>query len=446
MSINRILEGLSNTFDAGNQKQIQAETLTPTFVPTNETTSTEKRGEQQLYGNYLRNQIQARWTLEAQPQQDNFEQKAKELVEKYTPKNVILVGKFDSKGLGAELAALVPKDARLGTAVFAQLSAGDKADTARAMIDNLNDETLKRMAKTTNGKALLEQTAGLLDGKTTNMWDLRSFAKGDNERKARIETAFGKPPVEQKPEAQKVEGANSNTGFKGVTEDQLLKIAPTLKKNPAKLKEFTENLNQTMKKFDINTPLKQAMFLATVAQESGEFKFVEELPSKHASSQSRYKGRGYIQVTHEPNYRAFGEYIGKGELFVQKPELLASKENATLSAGWYWSVLKSGQYKETPNNRIGNEPKTDLMDFREAAGLVNGGQRDRLINHWGMRLEYYQRALKSLNIPISEEMQKNLNEQIQKYQGKNHLRHPEQSWWDSPAGKVDKLRFKYGKK
>lgn len=204
MSINRILEGLSNTFDAGNQKQIQAETLTPTFVPTNETPSAEKRGEQQLYGDYLRNQIQARWTLEAQPQQDNFEQKAKELVEKYTPKNVVLVGKFDSKGLGAELAALVPKGARLGAAVFAQLSAGDKADVARAMIDNLNDETLKRMAKTTNGKALLEQTTGLLDDKTTNMWDLRSFASGDSERKTRIQNALGKPQVEQKPQTGEV--------------------------------------------------------------------------------------------------------------------------------------------------------------------------------------------------------------------------------------------------
>lgn len=45
---------------------------------------------------------------------------------------------------------------------------------------------------------------------------------------------------------------------------------------------MTEALNQTMKKFEINTPLKQAMFLATGAQESGEFKYVQELPSKQA--------------------------------------------------------------------------------------------------------------------------------------------------------------------
>lgn len=181
--------------------------------------------------------------LEAQPQQDNFEQKAKELIEKYTPKNVVLVGKFDSKGLGAELAGLVSNGAKLGAAVFSQLSAGDKADTARAMIDNLNDETLKRMAKTTNGKALLEQTNGLLDGKTTNMWDIGAFAKGDTERKTRIETAFGKSPVEQKPQTgevkqtpqtQKVQGAQSDGDYNVVTEEQvkaiILPAAPKAKK------------------------------------------------------------------------------------------------------------------------------------------------------------------------------------------------------------------------
>lgn len=351
---------------------------------TNETTSLPSKfvGNSTLLnnadGNALRFMTAQFVGNETQARQDNLEQKAKELIEKYTPKNVILVGKFDSKGLGAELSGLVSKEPELGAAVFSQLSAGDRADVARAMIDNLNDETLKAMAKTADDKALLEQTAGLLDGKTTNLWDFRSFAGKDAERKTKIQNAFGNTLIQQKPQAQKVEGANNSTEFKGITEDQLLKIAPTLKKNPAKLKEFTEKLNETMKKFEINTPLKQAMFLATVAEESGEFKFMEELPSNYASSKSKYKGRGLIQLTdtnesNPTNYRAFGEYIEKGDLFVKQPELVATKEYAALSAGWFWSVKNSGQYKETPNSRIGNESKADLMDFREAAGLVNGG-------------------------------------------------------------------------
>lgn len=361
MNINRILEGLSNALDAGNQEQIQAETITPTFVPQSETNSTEKRGERQLYGDYQRNQIQSRW-LEAQPQQDNFEQKAKELIEKYTPKNVVLVGKFDSKGLGAELAALVPKGAKLGTAVFAQLSAGDKADVARAMIDNLNDETLKRMAQTTNGKALLEQTAGLLDGKTTNMWDLRSFAGGDTERKARIETAFGKLQVEQKPEAQKVENAANNGEFKGITEDQLLKLAPSLKKNPARLKEYTQLLNETMKQSNINTPAQQAAFIATCAAETIGFTAMTEGDSNYASSKSKYKGRGIIQLTHEENYLAASQYLKLGSpdtkppyrLLVDKPELAAKNEYSFKIAGWFWpneSTSLVFRLKKSANNR-----------------------------------------------------------------------------------------------
>lgn len=61
MGINRIFETLSKVIDAGNQEQKRSETITPTFVPLSETTSTEKRTEQQFYGDYQRNQIEMRW-------------------------------------------------------------------------------------------------------------------------------------------------------------------------------------------------------------------------------------------------------------------------------------------------------------------------------------------------------------------------------------------------
>lgn len=63
---------------------------------------------------------------QAEPQQEDFTAKAKELIDKYMPKNVLLVGKFNSQGLGAELATLVPKGAKLGDAIFAELVPGDK--------------------------------------------------------------------------------------------------------------------------------------------------------------------------------------------------------------------------------------------------------------------------------------------------------------------------------
>lgn len=61
MNINRIFEGLSKVLDSANQEQTQSETATLTFAPQSETTSTEKRSEQQFYGNYQHSQIESKW-------------------------------------------------------------------------------------------------------------------------------------------------------------------------------------------------------------------------------------------------------------------------------------------------------------------------------------------------------------------------------------------------
>lgn len=65
MNINRIFEGLSKV-DSGNQEQMPTKAVTPTFVPTSETASTEKLFDQQNYGIYLRNQIENRLTEQTQ--------------------------------------------------------------------------------------------------------------------------------------------------------------------------------------------------------------------------------------------------------------------------------------------------------------------------------------------------------------------------------------------
>lgn len=87
MAVNRILEGLNNAFDAGNQEQTQAETLTPTFVPPSETTSAEKLFDRQNYGIYLRSQIESLWT--EQTQNGAAQSKFPKVPEaKYTPADI----------------------------------------------------------------------------------------------------------------------------------------------------------------------------------------------------------------------------------------------------------------------------------------------------------------------------------------------------------------------
>lgn len=430
-------------------KSIGGNTLTAPLAKTNDAAqktdfngSTQNRANVRAIG-FMLEQLAGEVAESAgsQPSGD-LKQEAKKLIERHTSAGWLGFPSLDNTGLGKELAEKSGECPELAAAVFEQLKSGGKLYTGQAMLEHLTDKQLAEIGTSAQGRQVLSV---IKESLAANIEYQKSWGEfltptkkvaADEHRIQRIDRAISEgAKTEKTNKTQKAEVANNSIEFQEISEDQLLKIAPTLKKNPAKLKAMTENLNQTMRKFEINTPLKQSMFLATVAEESGEFKFMEELPSKYASSKSKYKGRGILQITHEENYRAFGEYIGKGDLFVKQPELLATEEYATLSAGWFWSVKNSGQYNETPNSRIGSEPKADLMDFREAAGLVNGGQRDRFINHWGTRLEYYQRALKSLDIPVNEEMQKSLKDQIQKYQGKNHLRRPEQSWWDSPAGK-----------
>jgi putative chitinase len=115
---------------------------------------------------------------------------------------------------------------------------------------------------------------------------------------------------------------------------------------------FLEPLNETMCRYKIDTPLRQAHFLAQVGHESGELRYVKELASGKAYDTGRlakalgntpeedgdgqkYKGRGLIQITGTANYRTLGADLG--EDFLAHPELLETPHYAALSAGWFWN-------------------------------------------------------------------------------------------------------------
>jgi putative chitinase len=139
----------------------------------------------------------------------------------------------------------------------------------------------------------------------------------------------------------------------------------------------------TAAKFQINTPLRLAHFLAQCGHESGGFKATQENlnysakglagifkkyfpteaaaapyarnPQKIASKVYggrmgngpestgegyKFRGRGYIQLTGKENYTAFGKSIG--EDIISNPDVVASKY-ALLSAAWFFS--KNGLHK-----------------------------------------------------------------------------------------------------
>lgn len=159
---------------------------------------------------------------------------------------------------------------------------------------------------------------------------------------------------------------------------------------------FADALPGMVDEFDLNTPLRQAHFIAQVAHESDGFNAVTEyasgrayegrkdLGNTKAGDGPRYKGRGLIQLTGRANYRKYGAALGVN--LEDEPELAADFPYAARTAGLYWKLHGL--------NRL-----ADANDIRGITRAINGGYNgleDR-IRCFGLA----QRALASNAAPAS---------------------------------------------
>lgn len=139
-------------------------------------------------------------------------------------------------------------------------------------------------------------------------------------------------------------------------------------------------LNETLQRYNINTPLRVAHFLSQAGHESASFSVMSEnlnysvkglmdvfrkyfdseqkarqyarQPQKIANKVYanrlgngneasgdgwRYRGKGCIQITGKINHELYGKNIGVD--FVSNPELLLSLPYVIDCAGWYFSVM-----------------------------------------------------------------------------------------------------------
>jgi putative chitinase len=178
-----------------------------------------------------------------------------------------------------------------------------------------------------------------------------------------------------------------------VTIDQLKAIMPHAGSRAA---VFIDPLNAAMAEFGIDTPARQAAFLAQIAHESGSLRYVRELASGDAYDTGRlaarlgntpeddddgrvYKGRGLLQITGTANYSACSAALyGDSHHLLDHPEILELPDAAARSAAWFWA------------SRHLNE-LADAGDFMRITRRINGGT-----NGLEDRLAHWQRAQKVL--------------------------------------------------
>ena len=165
-------------------------------------------------------------------------------------------------------------------------------------------------------------------------------------------------------------------------EATLLKIMPHAK---SRVQDFLEPLNAAMREFHINTPVRQAAFLAQIAHESGELRYVKEIASGAAyegrkdlgntqpGDGMRYKGRGLIQITGRNNYAECGKAMGVD--LITNPELLETNDLSCRSAAWFWASR-------------GLNDLADKGDFERITKRINGGY-----NGLKERQAYYAKAM-----------------------------------------------------
>lgn len=156
----------------------------------------------------------------------------------------------------------------------------------------------------------------------------------------------------------------------------------------AKRAEYLPFIESAMIEFDITNELRAAAFLAQLAHESGELKYMEEIASGSAyegrkdlgntqpGDGKRFKGRGPIQLTGRANYKKFGDLLGLD--LISNPTIAATKEVGFRIAGLYWQSKKLNAL-------------ADKREFTKITKAINGG-----LNGEADRLMYYARALKVL--------------------------------------------------
>jgi predicted chitinase len=165
----------------------------------------------------------------------------------------------------------------------------------------------------------------------------------------------------------------------------------------AKRQLYLPFINKVMEIYEIDTPLRASAFLAQIAHESGELRYMEEiwgpteqqnkyeppseLAQKLGNTESgdgfRYRGRGPMMITGRANYQKYGDRLGVD--LVGNPDLATTPQYAFSTAGLYWKLN-------------GLNELADIQDFTTITRKINGG-----LNGLAEREKYYETAKDALS-------------------------------------------------
>ncbi len=166
-----------------------------------------------------------------------------------------------------------------------------------------------------------------------------------------------------------------------MTPYQLRKIIPYAG-NRAEL--FAAPLTKVMEEYEINTPARQAAFIAQVAHESGSLRYTEEIASGAAyegrsdlgniepGDGIKNKGHGLIQLTGRANHEAYAAY--KGMTMEKVYDYLQTTEGAADVSGWFWKTRNLNEL-------------ADVGNFIAITKRINGGT-----NGLADRQQFWERA------------------------------------------------------
>lgn len=191
-------------------------------------------------------------------------------------------------------------------------------------------------------------------------------------------------------------------------------------KNNGQISTWLISLNEILTKYEINTNLRVAAFLAQTGFESSQYNILQEnlnysakgllltFPTHFNKEQSiqyarqpekianhvyanrmgngdetsgdgwKFRGRGLIMITGKDNYSSFSQDTYKDNCIVDNPDLLISQGPALMGACWFW-------------NKNNLNTLADQSNFTEITKKINGG-----LNGLPQREALYKTALSIL--------------------------------------------------